>query len=118
MAQSGSDPSASEKRFVRSRSTHDPPFDHDDHDDDEAEARTHGGALQVSPDLKRHVRVSTVMAMAEAGAYRVVLLGELKVHEVGLALVFAPNTARVRVTTGITVAAGDWLGGLVSVEVG
>gem|GEM_PF-5106075 len=62
--------------------------------------------------------MSTVKAMAEAGAYRVVLLGEVKVHEVGLALVSAPITARVRVATGTTVAAGDWLVDLVSVEVG
>lgn len=99
--------------------------DHDDHEapgEHEAEvAPTPGGELRVSPDLKRDLRVSTAPVRAEAGADRVVLLGEVVVHEDALATVAAPLAARVsrvRVATGATVAAGAPLVDLESVEVG
>lgn len=103
------------------------PDDHAEHDEphDEheagAEAPTAGGELRVSADLKRDLRVSTVPVGAEAGAERVVLLGEVVVHEDGLASVAAPVAARVvrvRVGTGAAVATGDPLVDLESVEVG
>ncbi|MFZ5477161.1 MAG: efflux RND transporter periplasmic adaptor subunit [Myxococcota bacterium] len=99
--------------------------DHDDHDapgEHAAEvAPTPGGELRVSSDLKRDLRVSTAPVRAEAGADRVVLLGEVVVHEDALATVAAPlpaRVARVRVATGASVSAGDPLVDLESVEVG
>lgn len=79
------------------------------------------GELQVSPDLARDLRVSTAEVQAEAGAERVLLLGEVRVHEDGLASVAAPIGARilrVRVASGAAVRAGEALVDLESVEVG
>lgn len=101
----------------------------DDHDDHDAPGE-HGaeaaeppplGELRVSPDLERDLRVSTAPVSAEAGAERVVLLGEVRVHEDAMAAVATPlpaRVARVRVATGATVQAGDPLVDLESVEVG
>lgn len=104
----------------------DPPDAHEDpHGHDEAEGHAEGGApadeLHVSPDLARDLRVSTVAAGAEAGAERVVLLGEVVAHEDGRASVATPIAARVlrvHVATGATVARGAALAELESVEVG
>jgi cobalt-zinc-cadmium efflux system membrane fusion protein len=91
---------------------------HDDHPD---EAATAQNVLQVSDDLKRDLRVSTVVVSATVGAERVVILGELRAHEDALASVSAPipsRVARVLVSTGAQVRAGEALVELESVDVG
>ena len=92
-----------------------PPDDHPD------EAATAQNVLQVSDDLKRDLRVSTVVVSATVGAERVVILGELRAHEDALASVSAPipsRVARVLVSTGAQVRAGEALVELESVDVG
>ena len=116
-------PSEADAPHAEGHEEHEEHEEHEGPDDHGAEdaAPTAGGELRVSADLKRDLRVSTAPVRAEAGADRVVLLGEVVVHEDGLATVAAPlsaRVARVRVATGVTVSAGDPLVDLESVEVG
>lgn len=104
-------------------SSHEPgPDEHDEHGDHAGEAAPPtDGTLRVSADLRRDLRVSTAPVRADVGADRVALLGEVVVHEDGLATVAAPlpaRVARVRVATGETVSAGAPLVDLESAEVG
>lgn len=102
--------------------------EHDDgHDDAHDERGTEGegsaapSVLQVTPDLKRDLRVSTATATADAGNERVTVLGEVRVEEDALVSVASPVRARVvrvRVSTGGTVEEGAALVELESVEVG
>ena len=95
---------------------------HDEHG--EEEGHTPEGTptmLPVTQDLKRDLRVTTAAATAKAGGERVTVLGEVRVHEDGLASVAAPVSARVLrvfVETGAAVDAGEALVELESAEVG
>lgn len=97
---------------------------HTEHDAHEAEGAPNDAPeeiLKVSDDLRRDLRVSTVVASAQTGAERVVVLGEVHAHEDALAAIVAPVDARivrVRAQTGATVAAGEALVDLESVAVG
>jgi len=83
----------------------------DDHPDEAATAQT---VLQVSDDLKRDLRVSTVVVSATVGAERVVILGELRAHEDAL-LEFAGSAMIIshdrwfldRICTHILACEGD-----------
>lgn len=94
-----------------------PPDAHDEAGGEHADANI----LEVSADLKRDLRVSTAAATARAGDERVALLGELRVHEDGLAEVAAPVGARigrVLVRSGDSVRAGQPLAELESAALG
>lgn len=95
----------------------------DEHVEGEGEHALEGTptSLPVSDDLKRDLRVTTAVTAAKAGGERVTVLGEVRVHEDGLASVAAPVSARIlRVLgeTGAPVEAGQALVELESVEVG
>jgi len=103
-----------------------PAAEHDEHDEAPGHAEAGGdhaeaGVLEVSADLKRDLRVSTAPATARAGDERVAVLGELRVHEDGLAEVAAPvgaRIARVLVQSGESVHAGQPLADLESATLG